>query len=174
MGTIPREVGAALMSEFEVIVTERGATPKLMRRALNEIGRKAAFDTVDYWHRIIEPATFTHAGASARGFVNRNKNYERYKLRRFGHTYPGVFTGKTRDDALSKVRIQATAKKGEARGVAFIDAYGLNRKNPKSKIDLRKEIISISREEYESLAAVAHDKVADQLARLSDNDSTKL
>lgn len=136
---------------YEMVVHRRGPTPDLLARELNNINREAARAMGELWHLRFFPKHFTHRGATEYGYTKRNARYERFKYKKFGHTYPLVFTGNSRTRA-SSPRIVATAKRGEARVRVIMHAPTLNLTPKGGRINLRKELTTVSLAEAEELA----------------------
>jgi len=128
----------------------------MLRETFRVIGQK--------WHREMRPKHFTHAGAREYGYSprkgeagNRNRkgfasSYTGRKLRLVGHTRPLEFTGEAR--RLSRIQdIRVTSKR-----VRIILPRKFNFRNPHSRVDMRKEITTVShREEQELIAAADKD-----------------
>lgn len=79
-----------------ITVRETGPTPGMMRREFNRHVAEAHAHMGAHWHRVMRPEHFTHRGAAKYGYTQRTGKHQRRKLRRFGHTYPLVFTGESR------------------------------------------------------------------------------
>jgi len=145
---------------IEVTVTERGPTPKLMLRQLNDVARAVAAELGDYWHRNYLPKHFTHAGATEYGYAKRNRRYEMRKLKTEGHTYPLVGPrnrkGELHSKDMMRIRdIRATAKKGEAKVRVVLHMPHLNYRPAGGRIDMRQEITTVSQREADQLAILA-------------------
>lgn len=154
-------------------IAETGLTPRLAVRAMNDINRNTAFDMATEWKVDMLPDRFTHRGASELGFTPRNPFYERRKLKIFGHTYPNVWSGDSRDRA-SRATVKATATKIQARARVVIDAPTLNLKPRGSRINKREEIIRTSVREAQELSEVGTKSRTRQLAALNDKTTTTI
>lgn len=91
-----------------------GALKSAVKDALKD-GFKAA--GMHHWQNTL-PLHFTHQGATRYGYQKRKTGYEQRKLRRFGHTYPLVFTGQSKREILSRVNLSFTGKGVRVRVVA--------------------------------------------------------
>jgi hypothetical protein len=147
----------------EVKITERGATPKTTKREINNAAREAVRTVGDAWFAYYAEKHFTHRGATEYGYPEPNPYYNLRKLKTKGHTYPMVWSGKTRADVMGNTRVEATATKGTAKARVVINASGLNLRSPKSKIDLRRQMVMVSDAEVESLEDVGKVSLAKQL-----------
>jgi len=128
-----------------------GATPGYSLRKLNPWKKAAYAATGVDWHRTALPKHFTRAGAREYDYSPRKgepgnryrkgfkRSYTGQKLAQFGHTLPLVYSGESR--ALSRLRdVRASGK-----GVRIVlNAPGLNRRHPKSKINMRREVLALS------------------------------
>lgn len=139
---------------YEIVIVKRGPTPKLAARELNNVNRETVRLMGEYWHQKYFPKHFTHAGATEYGYQERNAHYEMRKLKKYGHTYPLVFSGQGRQDA-SHPRIVATAKRGEARVQVIMNAPVFNLRSSPSAPNMRRELITISQAEADSIAREA-------------------
>jgi len=87
----------------------------LSLRDWNDLLRAAWLHAIRFWFRFILPKHFTHRGATEYKYKPRDIKYNRRKLRKFGHTYPNVFSGKMRAEALANVTdIRVTQAGGKA------------------------------------------------------------
>jgi hypothetical protein len=107
-----------------------------------------------YWHQHFFRKHFTHRGATEYGYTKRNPHYEFRKYKKFGHTYPLVYSGQGRTDA-SSPRIVATATRAEARVRVIMHAPVFNFKNPHSNVNMRRELTTVSQAEAQELAREA-------------------
>lgn len=62
------------------------------------------------WHRFLLPKHFTHAGATEYGYAPRTRLYTLRKRKKWGHTYPLVWSGATKQAALRTQDVKATSK----------------------------------------------------------------
>jgi hypothetical protein len=148
---------------FEITLTKRGPTPKLLARELNSINREAARSMGHLWRQRYFDKHFTLAGANEYGYAPREgsslrpgvkgfkRTYTGKKLAKFGHSHPLEYTGESRERA-STPRIVATAKRGEAKVRVIMNAPAFNFKRPGSAIDMRKELTTVSRREADEIA----------------------
>lgn len=131
-----------------------GFTPRVAKRKLNGLTRASFDDIGHWWQRTALPKHFTHAGATLYGYARRQGervahhtrewrlSYTRRKLRKFGHTYPLVFSGRSR--ALAKTGV-VRATRNRVR--VSIPAPALNRPHPSGRIFMREEVTTVSEDE---------------------------
>jgi len=137
-----------------------------LRKYLREVWRMAG----ERWHQTMRPQHFTRAGARKYGYLPRagergnerrnfRSSYTGRKLRRFGHTNPLVYTGLSM--ALTRPRdVRATAK-----GVRVVmNSPGFNRRNPRSRINMREELTRVTEEEANLLARLMEERLVQMLA----------
>lgn len=128
---------------------ETGPTPKHLARHHRRIMRESLGQAAAFYHQRFMPKHFTHAGAREYGYKRRKgegktgrafwRSYTGQKKLRKGHTRPLDWSGASR--LLAKIRdITATYRRARIKQ----HARGLNRRNPKSDIDMREEIRSTS------------------------------
>ena len=169
--------------EMHVREIEQGATPKILRRKLNEITRAAAWTMGSHWHKNLLAKHFTAAGAREYGYAARQgepgrpgKNfrstYTGRKLREHGHTRPLEFTGDSRHDAETQVSIDAVATKGQGRVRVKMNAPGFNRRYKGSVIDMRAEVTRISARDSDELTDVGGDDLKRRFKSISDRTQT--
>src|SRR5690606_28023279 len=94
---------------------------------------------------------FTPEHARAAGYERRTRPYQMRKQKRFGHTNPLQFTGRTRR-AVRAARIAATSNGAK---VSYAGARALNFRNPKAKnqINAAMEFVMVTANEANRLAA---------------------
>lgn len=128
-----------------------GAVPGIARKLLPGI-KKTAYGAAGVdWHRTARPKHFTKAGASEYGYAPRKgeagnphrggfrRSYTGQKLAKMGHTRPLVYTGQSM--ALTRLRdVRATSTGARV----VMNAPGLNRRNPASKVNPRAELTALS------------------------------
>lgn len=142
-----------------VKVTDRGATPRRMLKVHNAANKIAWYQTGLHFHGHMRDNRFTEAHAREAGYKKRkgeslpkgSKGYRRSytgrKERKWGHTRPLEFSGRTRD-AVRTARITSTSKGAR---VSYSGASTLNFKHPKSQIRMNEEFRTITRAESEQL-----------------------
>lgn len=113
--------------EFAPKVNYKDFNLRLARRERNNIHREVMYLVAFFWHREFRPKHFTHAGATEYRYTERSPLYNRKKLRRFGHTYPLVFTGDSKLATEANVTIRAIATSNKARGIVKMRAPNLSR-----------------------------------------------
>lgn len=106
----------------------------------------------EYWHREILPKHFTHAGATEYDYQGRTPKHLRRKLRKYGHTYPLVFSGDLKRDVLRTLDVRSDQKGARVvlHGPRYLYAY---RKDYK-QADKAYELSTISRGDAEAIARV--------------------
>lgn len=106
----------------------------------------------EHWHRNILAKHFTHRGATEYGYQERSVKHNRRKLRKFGHTYPNVFTGEMKHAVMRARELSATSKGGKVvlYGPTHLYAFRKDYKQP----DKAAEISAISEADARELAAV--------------------
>lgn len=125
----------------------------LSRKALNEVLSEGYHAALLHWHKRIRPKHFTHAGAKEYGYTPRQGenrvrwrgSYTERKLRKWGHTYPLVWSGGSlRKSQTTRIR---TSGKG---GKASYSIPVFNYKTKNNRVDKRDEYQRISpRDEVE-------------------------
>lgn len=148
-------------------IQERGATPRGMARRINGMKKRAWEDTGKFFHTEMRDNRFTHAHARAAGYSPRKPKYERRKRKKFGHTYPLQWSGRTRRD-VREARISSTSKGAK---VSYAGARVLNFRNPKSKVNAAVEFATVTQREADRLAE-QYDTTLDGLLR-ADNQENK-
>ena len=107
-----------------------GYTPKMKRSEQNAILRESYTDLGQHFINTNLPRRFTVQGARMLGYTQRSPGYQKRKKRLFGHQLPLVFTGRTRQRALSSLtRIAARATKGQGRLELRLSVPALNLRN---------------------------------------------
>lgn len=97
-----------------VKISYKGHVPKMPRSQQNTIIRSSYEDLGKHFFEHNLPRRFTVQGGRTLGYRRRSPVYEKRKSRLLGHALPLVFSGETRQRALSSLtRIVARAKKGE-------------------------------------------------------------
>lgn len=134
-------------TKFEV--RDRGATPRGMRKVMNAVTKETWFETGIEFHSQFSDARFTHAHASKAGYAPRSKNYERRKLKKFGHTNPLEFSGTTR----RLVRTASVTSTSKGANVRYPGARAFNFKNPKMQANMVQEFTKVLPEEANELAS---------------------
>ncbi len=131
---------------LDVKVTETGLTPKIGLHKWNEILREAWRSTGVFFHDSFIAKHFTHRGATEYGYTKRVTGYEMKKLKAQGHTYPLVWSGESKQQAMVK------DIKENPKGVRItINAPHLEIKHKKSPIDMVKEMTTVSASEVDAL-----------------------
>jgi len=170
---------------IEVKITEQGPTPRLMMRQKNQVHREAATDLAHFWHDQYVRKHFTQAGASEYGYAPRKgqpgnphpkgfkRSYTGRKLALKNHTRPLVWSGASYLLVLaSRNNVTATATKGQATARLRLNAPALNFKNPRSRIDMRTELTTISPREASEMSVRAGEYLQQRYAALRDSETT--
>lgn len=172
---------------LDVNITERGATPRLMARQANSVHRVAAIDLAHFWHDHYVRKHFTQAGATEYGYTPRrgqsgnlgpegfNRSYTGQKLRIKGHTRPLVWSGASYLFVIaSRNNVTATATRGNATARLRMNAPALNFKNPRSRIDMRAELTTVSPREHQEMELATAGFIDQQYRNLRDSETTRL
>lgn len=151
------------------ITLEPQSVPGLDRKSWGEVVARAMGLMGAYWHEFMRPKHFTHSGAALYGYSKRvgqgdgrrfSTSYTGRKLRKFGHTLPLVYTGRSR--TLSSIR-NITAN---SRGVTIrITAPTLNLRPKGGRINMRKEMETVASSEMMVLDAEVGKWVEQGLSR---------
>jgi hypothetical protein len=170
---------------IEVKITEQGPTPRLMMRQKNQVHRLAAMDLAVFWHDNFARKHFTQAGATEYGYAPRKgqpgnphpkgftKSYTGRKLKTQGHTRPLVYSGDSYLRVLaSRNNVTATATKGAATAKLRLSAPTLNFRNPRSRIDMRAELTTVSPSEANTLGLQAGTYLQARYRALQETETT--
>lgn len=146
------------------------AGPGVTARTLNAMMADGFGASLRMWHQRFRHKHFTHAGASEYGYLPRKGeggigrwrgSYTERKLRKFGHTYPLVYSGTTR--RLSAITRITTSGKG---GKASYNLPTLNLRPRGGRINMRAEFQRISPREEVDMVARFRRTVEGRLVRL--------
>lgn len=136
-----------------------GCSPRRWKSIL-----KRAWDAAgQYWHRVILPKKFTHAGATEYNYQPREQGYEAQKRKKFGHTYPLVWSGELERLArrLMDVRSDSKGARIVIHGPRYLFAYRKNIRQPDKAEELRR----VSEADAAAVARVINQVVADESNR---------
>lgn len=161
-----------------IILRETGPTPRLAKRAHNQIIKDTLAETAANHHRFM-PKHFTVAGGREYGYKPRKgegltgrdfwRSYTGRKKKQKGHTRPLTWSGAS--ETLARIRdVRAVAK----RATLIQHARGLNRRNPKSDIDMREEIRTVSESEARVAVQFAGRTLRGKYANIRATQVTKL
>ena len=130
---------------MRVSTTYNGFIPKMPQRMLNSTLRDSYTELGEHFFETNLPRRFTVSGAWMLGYAKRSPRYTKRKEKKFGHVLPLVYSGETRQRALSEsfTRIKAIAKKGVGSLALAVNVPALNFKHPKGPN---------TREEFERIA----------------------
>lgn len=119
------------------------------KSGFQEVGRRAIEAAVRYWWEHYLPLHFQNIAFTRYGYKYRGPNYRKAKLRRavgsdkvpaIGEDKPLVFTGRSRERALSSPNISAVAPNYQTyKGKAIINAPAFNF-SAGARIDMRAEV----------------------------------
>ena len=157
-------------------VWQRGAG--VTRRTLNALLAAGYSTVMGHWHRRLRPKHFTHAGATEYGYIPRRGedgsgsarfrgSYTQRKLRKFGHTYPLVWSGRSRQQS-NTTRITATAKGGKA----TYNLPTLNLRPRGGRINMRAEFQEISAKEEGEMGSMFKRAIDGRIALMSERRMT--
>jgi hypothetical protein len=121
--------------------------------------RRLAWEAVgEYWHEHFRAKHFTREGAVEYGYTPRSKRYEGRKKNYLRHARPLVYTGRSEERShRRKYRIVSRGSRSELR--IIIDAPQLNMRNPRSQVDMRKEMTTVSPRELRVLTRVFEETI---------------
>jgi len=75
-----------------------------------------------HWHRTYAKRHFWPSAKARYNYKDRSAAYERRKRRRFGHNKPLVWSGKSRDQILSHIRVTTTVTREKRRAKGSLTA----------------------------------------------------
>lgn len=141
-------------------VRDRGTTPRGFRKAMRAASAIAWAEAGLLFHNEMRDKRFTHAHAAKAGYQERQSKYIRQKLKRFGHTYPLEFSGRTRRLIESAFKIVATSNGCNVRyaGANTLNFINTRARNP---INMAMEFTKVLPEEADAIAA-RFDRVLDR------------
>lgn len=156
--------------KFEI--RERGAVPRKLKKATNAATKESWFDTGLHFHSNMSDDRFTHRHATLAGFATRTKAYTSRKLKKFGHTNPLEYTGRTRR-VVRTVNITTTSKGATLR---YGGANTLNFSNPKArnKINMADEFRRVIQPEVIQLVDVFDRGLDRRLAAFQESTSSAI
>ena len=122
-----------------------------LRKAYTEASEPSWEETGRTFHHQYRPKRFTHAHATAAGYGKRKPGYQKRKFRRFGHTYPLVFTGEVRR-LVATAHIRARKGTGEVGNqggvrVSYPGARKLNLRSKHTNIRMNEEFTRVTDQE---------------------------
>lgn len=133
---------------IRISITKSGLAT-IGKNGFRKIGRQAIETCVRYWWEHYLPLHFTPAAHLRYGYAPRGNNYRKAKIRKaagsdgvraIGEDKPLVFTGRSRERALSSPNIKAKAPSFERYvGSAVINAPAFNF-SAGARIDMRAEV----------------------------------
>ena len=137
------------------------------QREFNASVKKPAFDDGGvYWHGYCRPGSplakhFTTAGATEYGYAARSIAYTMRKLKKFGHTYPLVWSGEAKNLARQQ-DVRASAK-----GVRIVLRVNkLNFRGKGSKANMAEEVRTVSKSDAAAVTRVIDRSCQARLRRM--------
>ena len=178
--------------ELQVVKTETGATPKLLKREMAEIGRDAGRFAGGFWHSEFRPLHFKNLATTRYGYALRQgeglrgqkgfyRTYTGQKLKRLGHTrpligwnpsHPSESGGSMRATEIQDVR--ATYRSGLVRIRVVMHAPKLNFRRWPTSPDMRKELTTVIPEELEAIAQATRGFLATRINLIRSSQVTVL
>lgn len=167
---------------MRIVVKAKGPTPgHLAKRAWNAILKAAYAVTGTYWKTNFRAKHFTQSGANEYGYALRRgqdmgfgtksywRSYTGKKQRYLHHVRPLVFSGE------SERRTQAATVRATFKGVTVtMNAPALNFRPKNSRVNMRKEMTTISIAEEATLNAVFAAEVRKGLDGVTDQTTTRI
>jgi hypothetical protein len=155
-----------------IVVKKQGATPGILAKERNRIQRDAFYEIGSHWHAKMLPKHFTRQAFTLYRDVYqpRKPRYERRKFRRFGHTYPLVYSGESMRLALSIRDVRATSRGNRV----VLHSRRFNMRHPKSKINMREEVTFISQTEDRGLGLRFDREFQDGIDSIRTSEETKV
>ncbi len=98
---------------FTTTLTYRGFDG-LKKSTLNREVKKLMQKALRNWHKNTLPRHFRRGAAGRYGYMPRDKKYNRYKQRRYGHSKPLVKTGDLQRMVSRAATIRGTSKRARA------------------------------------------------------------
>lgn len=119
-----------------------------LRKAYGEASEPSWEETGRKFHHQYRPKRFTHKHAREAGYMKRKPGYEKVKFRRFGHTYPLVFSGEVKR-LVATARIKSRKGTGQAGNqggvqVLYPGARKLNLRHKDSEIRMNQEFTRVT------------------------------
>lgn len=172
---------ATIYGYLSVIITDRGVTPRGLRRAFNTASKQAWEETGNYFHEHYRDERFTPEHAEAAGYLKRKgqlqppgskafrKSYYGRKLNSdrgggVGKANPLVSSGETRRSVATQYNITATRHGAR---IAYAGARKLNYRHPASQIRMNQEFRRLLESERVQLGRT-YDTALDRLLAASD------
>ena len=130
----------------------------LTKRKIGNAIKRAHYNTGRRHYRRHVPLHFTNKAMSLydeyeprkgeRGSgVRFRGSYTERKLKKHNHTRPLEFSGRLKEETLEKERIKATRNR-----IVITFSSGFNRRHPKSRVDMVREIRAVNSRELKDLA----------------------
>jgi hypothetical protein len=144
------------------ITITRSGLAAIGKNGFREVGRLAIEAAAHHWWKVFLPLHFQNVAYRRYNYKSRNRRYEESKLHRrkfgdlnaLGEVKPLVFTGRSRERALSAPNITAKAKNFETyRADVVINAPAFNFGVGK-RIDMRDEVTRLNPQEIKTLERV--------------------
>lgn len=140
-----------------------------LRRQFVEASRPSWDEVGLQFHLEMRPKRFTHAHATEAGYTPRTAKYTRQKFKKFGHTYPLVWSGEVRRlTATARITVRTgdgqLGNQGGAK-VAYSGARKLNRYNPKSNVRMADEFKRVTDREADTLGKSWQSRFSSRFSR---------
>lgn len=147
-------------------VTEKGPTPRRLRKHIKQANLAAALTLGRHFHSVNLPRRFTVSGGIMLGYAVRSPRYRKLKLKSKGHNNPNVWSGFTRDQVLrtEDIRTRGTSKRWTVNVV--LRARHLNRFKS-GDINVAEEISRVAPKEEAPLARVFERAFGQELNRIT-------
>lgn len=123
------------MIPMVVTIQERGPVKRGLKREHRRSAKVSWAESGEWFARNMTDKRFTHAHARQAGYTPRKRGYEMRKLKRFGHTRPLEFSGRSRLRSRT-FRVAATSNGVRLR---YPRLRAFNFRNPNSAVDMRAE-----------------------------------
>lgn len=154
-------------------------TGKVSKKNLRGLMQESYFQMAFQWHKRFAAKHFTKQGAreyeyesrvGEKGGANFKKTYTGRKKKKFGHTLPLVFTGKSRDRILAFRDIRANSRRGKA----VLNAPTLNFIPVGGSINLFQEATRVSDPEMSTIEGIGNDTLSEQISKLKTKEKQKV
>jgi len=153
---------------------------------MNQIIREAWVAVGKFWHREQRPRHFTTRGAKEYGYAPRKgeagnphpkgfwASYTGRKVRQFGHRRPLEYTGELRRMTRARRIVTTATSNRSTLRIQMPQARKANLRHPKSKINMREELTTVSRRDAEADVKVHNDFMNTRLRLFRGRKAKKL
>lgn len=166
-------------------IIQTGATPELTMKEWSKCTEAAWRAAGKFWHEELREKHFTKAGAQEYGYAPRKgeglsgkafwRSYTGRKLRMFGHTKPLVWSG--RGEAGTRRQDIKPGRDGNqpySWVVITLHSPVFNFRNPKSNVDMRKELRTVSDRETIQIGLVYQRALVAAINSLGGSQTTRV